>query len=124
MLLPVHVQVTVPPEATRWLAGSKELSAIETAACCGAGPSPVAVNVAGEPVAPLVDASTPFAPAVAPSAHVVEAMPAASVEELVGLTLPAPAVTVQATVLPATPFPPSVTRTTRGSDTGCPCAAV
>jgi hypothetical protein len=124
---PTHVHVTVPPTATRVVDGSKKLSSTSTDASIGAGgwgSVAVAVNVAGDPVTPEADACTVFAPAAGPSVHMVDAVPAALVVELVGSTLPPPAVTLHVTVLPETGVPSCVTATMSGFETASPASAL
>jgi hypothetical protein len=84
----------------------------------------VAVNVTGDPVAPLNVALAVCEPETVPSVQALAATPFASVTADVGFR-EAPAVPVdQVTVEPAAAVPPSVTDTLSGCASACPTTAV
>src|SRR2546422_3291898 len=85
----------------------------------------VAVKVRGLRVSPRAGAVRVFVPGVVPSVHdVPAAMPLPFVATLVGLTVPPPDVTVNATATSATGLPaPSCTSTDGGVATAVPTVA-
>jgi len=120
-----HVQVTDPPAEIVAVDGVNTLlSTVTLAVLGGVEEVPVAVNPIGDPVAPDAEAWRELVPALAPSVHMVEAVPSVPVIDDVGDTDPPPAVTVHVTATPAWATPSWETRTTTGLARAVPTAAL